>query len=241
MNDIDFTAADELEGDAELPEIKTIGRAKLRVNRINNLEPPTERAVPEGYMKETRELRVAAFMEALTVSYDVSAANTESAIREKLIELGWTPPGLVERAVPEITGDTSDGYHTFNELYEFRKVYNAALFNEWAAAGKYNVHKSWRHHDGEDCFGGGWFIVVAVLPTGQISNHYAAEDWGLFNVPECERAKFEFDGHTSEDVLLRLKTLAAAPGAGGGGVSVAKRCCFDQKGRPVMPADGEQD
>jgi hypothetical protein len=26
----------------------------------------------------------------------------------------------------------SDTYHTFNELYEFRKVYNAALFNEWA-------------------------------------------------------------------------------------------------------------
>ena len=25
----------------------------------------------------------------------------------------------------------SDGYHTFDELYEFRKMYNAALFNEW--------------------------------------------------------------------------------------------------------------
>ena len=29
-------------------------------------------------------------------------------------------------------GKISDGYHTFDELYEFRKVYNAALFNEWA-------------------------------------------------------------------------------------------------------------
>ena len=26
--------------------------------------------------------------------------------------------------------DISDGYHTFNELYEFRKLYNAALFNQ---------------------------------------------------------------------------------------------------------------
>ena len=25
----------------------------------------------------------------------------------------------------------SDGYHTFNELYEFRKLYNALLFKEW--------------------------------------------------------------------------------------------------------------
>ena len=25
-------------------------------------------------------------------------------------------------------GDISDGYHTFNELYEFRKIYNAFFF-----------------------------------------------------------------------------------------------------------------
>jgi hypothetical protein len=108
-----------------------------------------------------------------------------------------------------VDGNTSDGYHTFNELYEFRKVYNAALFNEWAANGKCSVHKSWRHHDGELCFGGGWFIVVAVLPSGQISNHYEANDWGLFVVPETERALFEFDGHTGSDVVTRLKALNA--------------------------------
>ena len=102
-------------------------------------------------------------------------------------------------------GEVSDGYHTFNELYEFRKVYNAALFNEWAKSGKYSVHKSHKHHDGEECFGGGWFIVVAVLPEGQISNHYENKDWDLFNVPECDAAQFEFDGHTSHDVLNRLK------------------------------------
>ena len=119
-------------------------------------------------------------------------------------------------------GELSDGYHTFNELYEFRKVYNAALFNEWANKNdepinyekegwenppKYNVHKSWRHSDGELCFGGGWFIVSAMLPTGLISNHYKAEDWDLFKIPEVEKALHEFDGHTSEDVLNRLKKL----------------------------------
>ena len=126
-------------------------------------------------------------------------------------------------------GDLSDGYHTFNELYEFRKTYNAALFNEWAGDydffqkmkilhpeirlaaenynEKYNVHKSWKHNDGELCFGGGWFIVSAMLPTGLISNHYKAEDWDLFRVPEVEKALYEFDGHTSEDVLNRLKKL----------------------------------
>lgn len=115
----------------------------------------------------------------------------------------------------------SDGYHSFKELYEFRKVYNAALFNEWSTQGsteigrdgeysstrKYDVHKSWKHNDGELCFGGGWFVVVAILPSGQITNHYKAEDWDLFKIPETEKAKYPFDGHTSQDVLQRLKDL----------------------------------
>jgi hypothetical protein len=103
-----------------------------------------------------------------------------------------------------IDGNTSDGYHTFNELYEFRKVYNAALFNEWGQSGKWDVHKSWRHFDGEFPFGGGWFIVVAILPTGQITNHYEAGDWDSFKIKETERALHPFDGHSSRDVIDRL-------------------------------------
>jgi hypothetical protein len=107
----------------------------------------------------------------------------------------------------EITEDTSDGYHTFKELYEFRKAYNVALFNEWSRLyADYDVHKSWKHYDGELCFGGGWFIVVAILPSGQISNHYEAKDWDLFKIPEVEKAKYEFDGHTGQDVINRLLT-----------------------------------
>jgi hypothetical protein len=114
---------------------------------------------------------------------------------------------------PESTGETSDGYHTFNELYRFRRLYNAALFNEWATLGKFSVHKSKRHHDGEECFGGGWFIVVAILPGGQISNHYELADWNLFKVPEAEKALFEFDGHSPADIANRLESLIlpAAP------------------------------
>jgi hypothetical protein len=121
----------------------------------------------------------------------------------------------------------SDGYHSFAELYEFRKVYNAALFNEWAKnydpkysglydsdfpnyskmRPHYNVHKSWKHHDGELCFGGGWFIVCAKLPGGLISNHYPEADWDLFKVPEVEASIFEYDGHTAQDVLDRLSAV----------------------------------
>ena len=108
----------------------------------------------------------------------------------------------------EITGETSDGYHTFDELYEFRKIYNACLFNDWSSRNRYNVHKSKKHSDGEECFGGGWFVVVATLPTGDISNHYELKDWDLFKCNSRETAK-EWDGHTSQQVLERLTNLLA--------------------------------
>lgn len=101
----------------------------------------------------------------------------------------------------------SDGYHTFKELYEFRKIYNAALFNEWAKKDKYKVHKSKKHFNGETCFGGGWFIVVALLPTGLISNHYEMKHWDLFKIPEFEKSLFKFDGHSPQDVLDRLSKI----------------------------------
>lgn len=101
----------------------------------------------------------------------------------------------------------SDGYHTFKELYDFRKLYNALLFKEWKKNGKYEVYKSKRHYNGELCFGGDWFIVVAILPTGQISNHYEMKDWDLFDIPEYEKSKYEFDGHTPQDVLKRLEDI----------------------------------
>lgn len=131
---------------------------------------------------------------------------------------------LVDNLSPEERGLINDQYHSFKELYEFRKMYNAALFNEWAKPfmdqlkyedlpeeyqPKYCVHKSWKHNDGEFCFGEEkkWFIVSAMLPTGLISNHYKAKDWDLFRVPICEKALFEYDNHTGKDVLERLKNL----------------------------------
>lgn len=104
-------------------------------------------------------------------------------------------------------GEISDGYHTFNELYEFRMLYNAALFNEWAKEKKYSVHKSKLHGDGSPCFDGSYFVVCAMLPTGLISNHYKLEYWDLFNITSLEKAFFDYDGHTSADVIERLRAL----------------------------------
>jgi hypothetical protein len=101
--------------------------------------------------------------------------------------------------------ETSDGYHTFRDLYRFRLLYNAALFNEWADKGLYDTSKSYRHSDGELCFGKeNYFVVMAELPTGQISNHYKGEHWDLFAVPEVAQAPI-WDGHTAQMVADRLE------------------------------------
>lgn len=102
------------------------------------------------------------------------------------------------------TDEVSDGYHTFGELYNYRMLYNAGMANALEDRSLYKVIKSWRHSDGELCFGkDNYFVVVIDLPTGQVSNHYKGEYWNLFAVPEVERAP-EWDGHTPQDAAQRL-------------------------------------
>jgi hypothetical protein len=144
-------------------------------------------------------------------NYKIEKAEWESCnnrVIYKLQGMGWYS---VEELQPykeetmEDKGNISDGYHTFNELYEYRMLYNASMFNELAKQGLYDVHKSKRHSDGTIPFGDeNWFIVQAELPTGQISNHYEMKDWDLFNVPEKEKAN-SYDGHTPQDVAKRLR------------------------------------
>ena len=112
---------------------------------------------------------------------------------------------IIKEETMEDKGNISDGYHTFNELYEYRLLYNASMFNELAKQGLYDVHKSKLHSDGTIPFGDdNWFIVQAELPTGQISNHYEMKDWDLFQVPIKEKAN-QYDGHTPQDVAKRLR------------------------------------
>ena len=105
------------------------------------------------------------------------------------------------------SGDASDGHHTHNELYTYRTLYHAHAARAWVLDGV-EVTKSWRHADGELCFGGGWFIVTAQLPTGQVSNHYPERDWELFDVPEVDKPA-PWDGHTPQDAAERLRSALA--------------------------------
>jgi hypothetical protein len=105
-----------------------------------------------------------------------------------------------------ITGDTSDGYHTFNELYEHRHSLFASLLQ---ITGQIQTlvrpWKTWRDQNGE--VWEGWFIAGLDTIHGQISYHMPAEWWDrLPDVPEIER-NAKYDGHTSADVLHRLRLL----------------------------------
>lgn len=96
---------------------------------------------------------------------------------------------------PEITEDTSDGYHTFGQLYYQRMVLFAVLVQEH----KDCAWKSWNHEDGEPCFGGGWFLVTIDTPRGAYGYHFEEKYWRLFDCAELPKAK-HWDGYTEENV-----------------------------------------
>ena len=97
-----------------------------------------------------------------------------------------------------------DEYHTMHELYEYRMLYNALAANSNA---EFSM-KSKRHHDGELCFGGKYFIVVMYLSIDgvekQVSNHYKMRDWDYFKIRQLPRAPL-WDGHTPALAAVRLR------------------------------------
>ena len=103
--------------------------------------------------------------------------------------------------VPCPVGEISDGYHTFNELYDHRCTLFLALMAS-------NPHLSWistKHHDGSEW--DGWFIAGMELPTGDTTYHLptnmmnAALQTGARNLDLGK----EWDGHTAADVVTRMR------------------------------------
>lgn len=151
-------------------------------------------------MIEERAIHIAdtySFNESINATEDVRRLHRD-LVYSACVEIAYEQKAIDEELCKR--GLASDGYHTFSELYNFRREYNAALVN----TGVWKAHKSHRHHDGELCFGGGWFIVMIETPYGQISNHYEDMYWDEFHCEEKEIAD-EWDGHTEKDVVERLR------------------------------------
>lgn len=105
-----------------------------------------------------------------------------------------------EKAV-EINGETSDGYHTFNELYHHRAV----LFSVIVKAFPDKAWKSKQHNDGT--MYDGMFIVGIDTPEGQATYHYDIDPyWEMFKCQELARAP-KWDGHTSAQAIERIGKL----------------------------------
>lgn len=117
----------------------------------------------------------------------------------------------IERAETALSdpGSISDGYHTFDELYETRHALWIALCRfeaEFFSHSGAEVWRSMNHSDGTVM--DGWFLLgIAVEAGEQMTFHLPMRLWG-----ECDFARTLtraplFDGHTSADVLERIRSL----------------------------------
>ena len=147
------------------------------------------------------EEQIADWIEQVGLSGDDTASRARNLcwkVIEGFINVVKTQPTLTQ---PPITGDTSDGYHTFNELYRHRAILFSVICNERPEVS----WKSKRHHDGT--MYDGMFIVGIDTPEGQATYHYDINPyWNLFRVKELELAP-EWDGHTPGEAIRRIGTL----------------------------------
>ena len=108
-----------------------------------------------------------------------------------------------------VDGSTSDGHHTFDELYHHRAV----LFSALCYAYKDKAWRAKKHHDGS-MFGVDWFICGVETPQGQYTYHYRiSEYWNMFDCCKTLDNAPEWDGHQPKDVdrLLSLRQMRTEP------------------------------
>jgi len=133
--------------------------------------------------------QIASLQNQLTEANDYASdlAKSNIALRTEIVKLRDQLTG----AQGKVNGETSDGYHTFNELYDHRALLWINLCLHYDRC--YLIKE---HYEG-------WFLLGMETGNGQISYHcpnkylYLVEDL----IPERE---IKFDGHTSDNVLDRL-------------------------------------
>lgn len=102
--------------------------------------------------------------------------------------------------ITHIDGNTSDGYHTFNELYHHRTV----LFAVIVAYCQNMAWKSKLHSDGT--MYDGMFIAGIDTPAGPATYHCDNSYWDMFKCKELDKAP-EWDGHTPDQAIKRMEKL----------------------------------
>jgi len=105
-----------------------------------------------------------------------------------------------------------DGYHSFEELYEHRIMLFVALCSalyknpQYQTGQKAEIWRSKLHSDGTGF--DGWFVLGIGKNKGeQITYHLPLSKWEEVHFVETLDKAPEFDGHTSDEVLYRLRCL----------------------------------
>ena len=99
-----------------------------------------------------------------------------------------------------------DGYHTFTELYDHRITLYITLCAVLRLHTNLPIWRSKKHSDGSEWER--WFILgISQMKGRQITYHLPVERWDDTSFALTYDQAPEFDGHTSDDVINRLKTL----------------------------------
>lgn len=121
-----------------------------------------------------------------------------------IVSANWMIQRLVAKvqAYEKAPGCTSDGYHTFDELYRHRGI----LFTMVCSDHQEIAWKSLKHHDGT--MYDGMFICGIDTPYGQATYHMDIKPfWEMMKVKELPIAP-EWDGHTPDMALNRIAAMA---------------------------------
>lgn len=115
-------------------------------------------------------------------------AGSKQATRELTKQLESERERLAE------SGELSDGYHTFNELYSHRHFLLIAFLREFGGF--------WVKDHIQD-----WDLLGTYLWGKQITYHVPSKFRHLYErkLTPVMNENYEFDGHTSGDVLARLQ------------------------------------
>jgi hypothetical protein len=102
----------------------------------------------------------------------------------------------------------SDGYHSFDELYDHRFTLFIALCRALAKAGPGHqfVWRSKLHADGT-MYEGAFIMGIGKQRGKQITYHLPLARWEEIDFAETLNRAPEWDRHTPQDVISRLKAL----------------------------------
>lgn len=120
----------------------------------------------------------------------ISLADRQQRTKDRYREESYDP---LQHEFPCEASQVSDGYHTFEELYNHRMILFSIICNSYPS----RAWKSKLHHDGT--MYDNYFIVGINTPEGCFTYHYHLNHWDKFQVRELPNAP-EWDGHTSDDI-----------------------------------------